>query len=163
MWQRIQTLWWVLSIVAIALFATQDILLYEFKAHGISLLQCVQSSTGISPKSALLDEIGIHVSYNNYSVAILSGISIVLSLVSIFIYKMRTFQLRLSILNALVQVGILLAVAYTGYMFTSQAGASFAGITVWLSLPLVGIILQVMAARAVLQDEMLVRMSNRIR
>lgn len=76
---------------------------------------------------------------------------------------MRSFQLRLSILNALVLIGVLLCVAYTGYRFVSISGAEFAGIRLWLSLPLIAIIMQVLAALAVLKDETLVRMSNRLR
>lgn len=156
MWQRIQTLWWCVSIVALVLFATQDFLL--LRLEGQTLISFVQSSTGIRQIGAEGDMI-----YSNWAVAIISGISVALSLVSIFIYKMRSFQIRLSILNALVLVGLICTVAYVAYYFMSQSGAEFAGITLYLSLPLVGIICQVLAARAVLHDEVLVRMSNRIR
>lgn len=154
MWQRIQTLWWLIAIVAIALFVSQDFLLY--RSAGQMLPDLVQSSTGVETLSG-------QVVYSNYIVAALAGISLIGSLICIFIYKMRTFQLRLSVLNALILVGLMLSIGYTCYRFTTLSGADFAGITLWLSLPLIAIIAQVLATRAVLKDEVLIRMSNRLR
>lgn len=159
MWQRIQTVWWILSILAVTLFGLQDILYFRSDLVGGAAL-FVQTSTGVALKTDLLDTGAL---YTNWTTAILLGFSVVISLTSIFIYKMRPFQLRLSILNALVLVGALLSVGYTAYRFSSTAGASFSGVSMWLSLPFIAIILQLLAARAVLQDEMLVRMSQRIR
>lgn len=155
MWQRIQTLWWIISILAIALFGLSDFLLYRMS--GAALPKFAQSSLGV------YDLVSKESIYQSWSVAVISGISIALSLVCIFIYRMRPFQIRLSVLNALVQLGLLATLAYLAYDFTQQSGTEFAGVTAWLSLPFVGIITQILAARAVLQDELLIRMSNRIR
>lgn len=155
MWQRIQTLWWLLSIIAVALFASQNILLYSIGGE-------------VLPSQALRSYAVINLSdgatfNSSYSLAILSGISIVISAVSIAIYKMRTFQLRLSILNALILFGTMCLLGFMAYEDKGSSVGVELGVTLWTSFPLVGIILQVLAARAVLQDEMLVRMSNRIR
>lgn len=152
MWQRIQTLWWLLAIVAMALFGTQSILLYT--AAGELLPSHALHSYGVQmiADGQLVER--------NYLVAILTGVSIALSVVSIFAYKMRTFQFRLSVLGCIVLLGILCAVAYLAYLVPEGVSV---GITVWLSMPLVALILQLMAIRGVLKDEMLVRMSSRIR
>lgn len=152
MWQRVQTLWWLLSIVVISLFATQDILLYTqvgelLPRYALHSYGIVSLADGMTMQSILL-------------LAILSGVSIAVSLASVLIYKMRTFQFRLSVLNCIVLLGMLAAVAYLAYLTPDSQSV---GITVWLSMPLVALILQLMAIRAVLKDEMLIRMSNRIR
>lgn len=156
MWQRIQTLWWLISIVAMSIFIGQDIILLTSEGSPVADLS--------------LSPLGVHtllgeekVIYSNWVGAIIAGVSIALSAVSIFIYKMRTFQLRLSILNALVLVGLILSIAYITYLIQVRSGAVFSGITVWLCLPLVAIIAQTMAARSVLNDEVLIRMSERLR
>lgn len=155
MWQRIQTLWWLLSIIAVALFASQNILLYSFGGEVLPSMALRSYGMVELPDGNLVG--------SSYPLVVLSGLSIVISAVSIAIYKMRTFQLRLSILNALILFGTMCLLAFMAYQDKSSSEGVGLGVTLWTSLPLVGIILQVLAARAVLQDEMLVRMSNRIR
>lgn len=135
-----------------ALFGTQSILLYT--AAGELLPSHALYSYGVQmiADGQLVER--------NYLVAILTGVSIALSVVSIFAYKMRTFQFRLSVLACIVLLGTLCAVAYLAYLVPEGVSV---GITVWLSMPLVALILQLMAIRGVLKDEMLVRMSSRIR
>lgn len=155
MWQRIQTLWWLLAIVAMGLFAGNEVLLFTLGGELVPKLAL--TSCGIE------ERISGEVWQSNWLLAILSGLSIVLSVVSIFIYKMRTFQMRLSILNIFVLLGTLGAVVYLAYKTVGVEESISVSITVWLSMPLVAIILQALAARSVLADEMLVRMSNRLR
>ncbi len=153
MWQRIQTVWWILSILSIALFATQDLLL--FTPNGESIPSFVLRSSG-------LVEIASDTTIkSSYSLLIIEAISIIISLTSIFIYKMRAFQIRLSILNAFVLLGLVGMIAYLGFDFQS-AGASL-GIKVWLALPFISIIFQALAAQGVIKDELIIRMSNRLR
>lgn len=153
MWQRIQTVWWILSILSIALFATQDLLL--FTPNGESIPSFVLRSSG-------LVEIASNTTIkSSYSLLIIEAISIIISLTSIFIYKMRAFQIRLSILNAFVLLGLVGMIAYLGFDFQS-AGASL-GIKVWLALPFISIIFQALAAQGVIKDELIIRMSNRLR
>lgn len=155
MWQRIQTLWWLLAIVAMVLFASNEVLLFSLSGEVVPKL----ALTGCGIEERVSGELW----QSNWLIAILSGVSVVLSLVSIFIYKMRTFQMRLSILNIFVLLGTLGAVAYLAYKTVGIEETISVGITVWLAMPLVAIILQALAARSVLADEMLVRMSNRLR
>ena len=153
MWQRIQTVWWILSILSIALFATQDLLL--FTPNGESIPSFVLRSYG-------LVEIASDTTIkSSYSLLIIEAISMIISLTSIFIYKMRAFQIRLSILNAFVLLGLVGMIAYLGFDFQSE-GASL-GIKAWLALPFISIIFQALAAQGVIKDELIIRMSNRIR
>lgn len=160
MWQRIQTVWWLIAILAVAWFSLQDFAYYHMPATPNDSYQDIaHNAFGMSIKIGD-STAGI---YTSWAVAILCGISVIISLVSIFIYKMRPYQIRLSVLNALVLVGLLGVILYQGYNFTSGGRAVFDGISVWLSMPLVAIVAQLLAARAVIQDELLVRMSNRLR
>ena len=153
MWQRIQTVWWILSILCIALFATQDLLL--FTPNGENIPSFVLRSYG------LVEIASDTIIKSSYSLLIIEAISIIISLTSIFIYKMRAFQIRLSILNAFVLLGLVGMIAYLGFDFQS-AGASL-GIKAWLALPFISIIFQALAAQGVIKDELIIRMSNRLR
>lgn len=156
MWQRIQTVWWILASLIMALFAVQDLLLFFVSGQGATV-GYVLTSMGVARIS------DGDVVYSTWAISVLAWTSVALSLVSISIYKMRPFQLRLSILNALILVGLIVYIGYVAYSFYSQVGAVGYGFKVWLALPIITIILQIMAARGVLRDETLVRMSSRLR
>lgn len=155
MWQRVQTVWWLIAIIALLFFAVYDFTYYSVSTRPFELLQ--HNSLGIYSSN-------IGYIYHTYAVAVLVSISILLSLLSIFIYKMRPYQIRLSILNIFILLGILGVWVYSVYSFTSiHEGIKFEGISLWLSMPLVAIVAQLLATRAVVKDELLIRMSQRLR
>lgn len=90
-------------------------------------------------------------------------LSAVIALGTIFLYKNRKLQIRLTIFNMVVMLG------WYGvfYMFLTAYGnlmpdAVFhSGLS--LALPLIGIILNVMAIRAIRKDENLVKAADRLR
>ena len=86
----------------------------------------------------------------------------VVALATIFLYKNRMLQVRMSIFSALLQIGYYAAVAAFVFMLQSDLNESFR--PGWaLALPLVCIILNYLAFRATYADEVMVRASERLR
>lgn len=86
----------------------------------------------------------------------------VLSFGAIFLFKRRMLQVRLSIFCGLLLVGYYLAFGAFVYTGTQDFDASFA--VGWTAaLPAVALILDYLAFRAVMRDEMIVRSLDRLR
>ena len=86
----------------------------------------------------------------------------ILSFATIFLYKRRKLQIRLTIIGILLMVAAILAFAY---MLWQQADLLQATtkMRVWLILPLINLLCQYMAMRNIIKDDILVRASNRLR
>lgn len=154
MWQRIQTVWLVLVALVMALFLMQPLAIFT-----------LTGATHLLDAWGVSDLAGAGSYYTAWPIGVLGTISCFIAVVSIFLYKdstARTFQIRLGNLNILLLLGLILYTAFVIWRYSSQAEASV-GITFWLSLPAVAIVLQLLAVRAVLRDETLIRMSNRLR
>lgn len=150
MWQRIQTLYLALVSVLMVLFALSDIFLLSQPGGQAFVLDAwsLQDLTTGARTGGF------------WSIGVLSVISALVALASIFLYKRRVLQSRLGVGNVLLLAGIVILIFYAGYTYSKGAmlGFKFA-----LALPFVSIILQVLAVRGILADETLVRLSNRLR
>lgn len=89
---------------------------------------------------------------------VLLGVSAFLQLTALGAYKFRIFQMRTTILAALMLTGlqVWMAVVY----FISSDKSAF---DITFVFPAVTVILDVLAARRILSDEMLVQSSSRLR
>ena len=86
----------------------------------------------------------------------------VVSLSTIFLFRNRMLQVRMSVFSALLQVGYYVAVGVFIYMLQSDLEANFR--PGWaLALPFVCIILNYLAFRATYADEVMVRAADRLR
>lgn len=150
MWQRIQTLYLIIIALLMGLFAFSDIFILS-STDGKALILDAWTLRDLSTQTSQAGVWGMGV------LAILAG---VLAVSVIFIYRNRVLQARLSTLNALLLVGLVGLMGYAGY--TTSAGLSL-GFKFAIAYPLVAVILQVMAIRAIWLDEALVRTSQRLR
>lgn len=89
-------------------------------------------------------------------------VSVILSFVTIFLYKKRVLQMRLCVVNALVIIGMLIYYAMLTYNFLSVHELSY-GFKLWLALPIISIILLYLAIRNIGADEAKVRALDRLR
>ncbi len=154
MWQRIQTLYLLLAITINAIAyslnlgeLTLDNSYYQFTFFGL-----IDTATGAKVYSTVLP-------------VLLSSLSIMLSLVIVFMFKKRQLQIKLGQLNLFVQL-ILLVVVF----FLQDAAATSIGVDknlvdygmgiLVLALPIACIYL---ALKAIKKDEALVRAADRIR
>ena len=150
--QRIQTLY--LVVVTILMTLTLILPIAEFYVEGVDFT---------------LNAFTLSSSYVSYSTAwmgILIVLAIVLPLVTIFLFKRRTLQIRLCAVEAVLLLGVIVFIALY-YWFTIRM---FAGFNIehkqlgWAAImPVLALILDVLAARAIFKDEVLVRSLDRIR
>lgn len=97
---------------------------------------------------------------NGFSISILIGIIMALHGVAILNYKNRIRQIRLTVFSILLMLGLFgMFFFFTYYSFTS-AQISF---KISVIFPLVAIILDYLAIRAIGKDEALIRSIDRIR
>lgn len=156
MWQRIQTIWLLLIVVLMCAFISLPVLAFVDPTTGQVLHQ--MKVWGIEDMAGL--DVG-----TSYPVGVLSAVVALLAFVSLFLYKDsrgRTYQVRLGVLAGFVILGLLGYIAFAAYQHCSTFGLGV-GVKFALALPFVALVLDVLAVRAILGDEMLVRMSNRLR
>ena len=145
--QRIQTVYLFISALLVGLlfllpFAeiAKDGAVYLFNFQGIIL-------------DGVLKE-------NGFSISILIGIIMALHGVAILSYKNRIRQIRLMVFSILLLLGLFGMVFFFTYYSFSEAQISF---KISILFPVVAIILDYLAIRAIGKDEALIRSIDRIR
>jgi len=94
--------------------------------------------------------------------AILFDIILIISLVSIFLFKNRMLQMRLSIINIMLMLGSYALVYYYLYTAFNEQEVTL-HISFIAAFPLISAILTYMAFRGIKKDEKLVKSLDRIR
>lgn len=108
---------------------------------------------------ALVSEEGVS-DYAPWALFALQTVSAILALVTIFLYKKRMLQIRLTLFNMLVLVGYYVTLVI--FVLNLKGDTSF--VPSWtVCLPLISIILSWLAIRAIGKDEMLVKAYERLR
>ncbi len=137
MWQRIQTLY---LAVALGLVVT--------------LFFSVKSFT-LGPGGAHADEVK-YIAFIPY--AILLVIAAILQFIALVTFKVRVFQMRTAILSALILLGL------QGWLVFDYLTAADGVLFHWTAIfPLLAAILDFMAARRILRDQLIVESSSRLR
>ena len=91
------------------------------------------------------------------------AISSLLALITVFLYKTRMIQIRVSIFNIIVMIGFYLYFGFLVYRIDSAADMQFRNIGVGVIMPIIAIILTYLAIRKIGADEVLVRSLDRLR
>ena len=151
MWQRIQTVF--LVIVIIALGASLVLPIWSVEANG---------ETSVLTSFYYLSK-GTY-QYNPYSLtAIIAVAAATLALTEITKFKNRLTQIKLGALNSLFLVGVL----FSSFYFSNQLMKDLVGtkgqygMGMWL--PFVAVVCNLLANRFIRRDERLVQDSNRLR
>ncbi|MDO4673305.1 MAG: DUF4293 domain-containing protein [Porphyromonadaceae bacterium] len=150
MWQRIQTLWLLLAGVAMTL------LLFFPMGMGSA------SDGGYEFLTIGARKIGGGITDPTWGLFFVDLLSVLLSFVTIFLYKKRVLQIRLSVVNALVIVGMLIYYAMLTYNFLSVHNLSY-GFKFWFAMPIISIVFLYLAIRNIGADEAKVRALDRLR
>lgn len=147
--QRIQTVYLLLVVgllitsmcLPLGAFVDAQALSYEFSPLGVTLATTFYSTWGL------------------FSILFVSTI---IALSTVFLYKNRVLQLRMTIFNSLLLIGYY--VAFLAFMFSIQKELDASFRIHWaLCLPLIAIILNYLAIRAIGRDEVLVKATDRLR
>ncbi|MDR0754776.1 MAG: DUF4293 domain-containing protein [Prevotellaceae bacterium] len=136
--QRMQTIY----LLAVAIL--QTVMLFSNQAYAVD---------GINEKAVSMSQ--------NWQWAILTGLTALIPLFTIFLFKKRRLQIRFSIINSLFLLTLQIAVVYTLMQITEE------NVTINYTAsdisPAISLILTILAIRFIIKDEMKIRAYNRIR
>ena len=152
--QRIQSLFLLLSSALIFLIfmlplselLVNENLIYIFRYRGI--YEIADNSEVLTIPSMPL--------------AILFGVILIISLISIFLFKNRMLQMRLSIINIMLMLGSYGLAYYYLFIAFNELGADL-HFSIVGTFPLISAILTYMAFRGIKKDEKLIKSLDRIR
>lgn len=156
MLQRIQTLYLLLVVVltSITLFTVQA----GFISNTNVATQYILNFKGVSQ---VLPN-GLSVVQNTWALTAISALIPAVALVTIFLFKKRFLQIRLSIVNIVLLGGYYALL----FIYLWQAGVQLDAkwyLKIVTAFPLVSIVLTFMSLRAIGRDEALIKSLNRIR
>lgn len=149
--QRIQSVY--LLLVAILMAATTFSPLLELT--GEDKATYIFSSLGIGQLFA--------VQYPTWGVVFFAGLSALLALVNIFLYKKRKLQMRVGTLTSLLILFFYVTLYVYFSDYTTEYKLEFSSFQFGLVLPIVALILNVLAILRIKKDENLVKSLDRIR
>lgn len=151
MFQRIQTIFLVLAAAAMLIASSTPLATFNYNLSD----EVVFESMGIYLNGTLND--------STWGLFAISLCSSVLALITIFLYKKRMLQIRLSIFNVILMIGFYLFFGFIFYKVYSVEELLFNKIGIGLIMPVIAIILTILAIRKIGSDEALVQSLNRLR
>lgn len=130
------------------------------------IAEMVGSSDGVvyelGFKGFLVQKTGEKAAFSTLPLSILISICLLISVVTIFLFKRRMLQIRLSTFNVILLVGLQGLMFYYIKMAQKAITADFS-FTFFFVFPIVSAILVFLALRAIARDEALVRSLDRLR
>lgn len=152
--QRIQTLFLILALACMAMF-------YFFPFGNITT-----AYEEIVPIGVLgcdyTNEKGDIQHFSTLFLLILISISVITTLISIFLYKKRMLQIRFNVFNIVLQLGSIGMVFFYLIQAKREFGVDYST-GFLIVLPLAAAILTFLAIRAIARDEALIRSIDRLR
>lgn len=153
--QRIQTLYLLVIVILSGITLFSPFAALTNVADG---LQYVVNLKGVS----LVTSTGNQLIQNVWALTALMSIIPLVALTTVFLYKKRILQIRLSIFNTVLMAG------YYGLLFIYlwQSGEKLHAewsLEIVSAFPLINIVLNVLAIRSIGKDEALVKSLNRLR
>ncbi len=152
--QRIQSLYLLFAIVFMAIFACMPYFTlgtvdatYQLGACGLTTVAAEGATT---------------VSSQNYTVLILASLTMLLSLITIFLFKNRRLQVLLCKINTLFYITLYVVMALYGYMTYSDLQPATFATTSYVVFPVCALITNYLAMAAINKDERMVRDSERM-
>ncbi|HBB00201.1 MAG: hypothetical protein A2W86_13100 [Bacteroidetes bacterium GWD2_45_23] len=150
MLQRIQTLFLLLAAAAMLVASVTPLAFFMYNGDKV-----VFEAIGIYLNEVLND--------STWGLFTLGMVSSVLSLITVFLYKQRILQIRLSVFNAMLMIGFYLYFGFILYNLFPVENLVFQKVGVGLIMPVIAIILTILAIRKIGADEALIRSLNRLR
>lgn len=163
--QRIQTIYLLAAIVV-------HLLLFTLPVFKGSTSQGIKPSMQISGYISKTEVNTVEPAHQeivragmNTGIIVLNGLMALASLITIFLFRVREIQLRITRLLMFLACGLIGLLFYSAEQANSIFGVQgheiIYGYGIWL--PLVSLLLFLLAARAILADEKLVRSADRLR
>lgn len=153
--QRIQSLY---LVAVVALMATALLTPLAYFAAGSNVYELFAFE--------LVNQTNDAASQSTIYMGVIVALATIIPLITIFLYKNRMLQIRLCAVEFVLLLGAQIFMAlyyYLGNRMFEQLEFHTQGIRIAIIFPLVAIILDYLALRAIFKDEMLVRSLDRIR
>ena len=153
--QRIQSLY---LVAVVALMATALLTPLAYFAAGSNIYELFAFE--------LVNQANDAASQSTIYMGVIVALATIIPLITIFLYKNRMLQIRLCAVELVLLLGAQIFMAlyyYLGNSMFEQLEFHTQGIRIAIIFPLVAIILDYLALRAIFKDEMLVRSLDRIR
>lgn len=150
MLQRIQSVFLLLASAAMLIATVTPLAVFLYNAD-----QAVFEAMGVYLGGQLND--------STWGLFAIGAASSVLALFTIFLYKKRMLQIRLSIFNIILMIGFYLYFGFIVYQLYSVEELRFQKVGVGIIMPVIAIILTFLAIRRIGADEALVQSFNRLR
>ncbi|MDL2290262.1 DUF4293 domain-containing protein [Paludibacteraceae bacterium OttesenSCG-928-F17] len=155
--QRIQTVYLLIIVILSActfflpvanLYDSANVFLYKLNYQGLVL------SEG--------DELIILNNLNTWCLKIISGLIPLIALITIFLYKKRVLQIRLSFINMILMLGYYAILFLTVIQGANRMESEWS-LNIVAAFPLVCAILNYLAIRAIGKDQALIKSLDRLR
>jgi len=150
MLQRIQTLFLLFAAAATLVASVTPLAIFMFNSDRVLF-----EAMGIYLNDTLND--------STWGLFVVGIISSVLALITVFLYKQRMLQIRISIFNIVVMIGFYLYFGFILYKIYPVENLQFQKVGIGIIMPFIAIILTILAIRKIGADEALVRSLQRLR
>lgn len=162
--QRIQTLYLLLIVIAATVLLWQPVLSFtsaeDAQVQRFATLSAVHGLQEIAVQDEPAQE--PLVLEGTWGLPVTTALIALLALVDIFLFNKRILQARLNIFLAMLCLGYYGVLAIYIGLAKISLGVEW-HVLFWASIPLICFVLTLMATRAILKDEALVRAADRIR
>lgn len=149
MLQRIQSVFLLLAAAAMLVASVTPLLLFMNAGQLVKL-----EALGVYAQDGSLIS-------STWGLFALGALSSIIALLTIFLFKNRILQMRISVINIIIMLGFYGFLAFL--VFQSNSEYVFHKIGIGVVMPIIAIILTWLAIRKIGQDETLVRSLNRLR
>lgn len=150
MLQRIQSLFLLLAAGAMLTASVTPLATFLFNGDKVLF-----EAMGIYLNGTLTD--------STWGLFLVGALSSILALATVFLYKNRMLQIRISIFNIVLMVGFYLFFGFILYKVHPVDQLTFQRVGVGVIMPAIAIIFTILAIRNIGADEALVRSLNRLR
>ena len=150
MLQRIQSVYLILAAAAMLISVTLPLASFYFNTEEVLF-----EAMGIYLNGELTDS-----TWGLFVIGLMSSIA---ALITIFLYKNRILQIRLSIFNIVLMIGFYLYLGFIMYKVYPVENLEFSKVGFGAIMPIVSIMLTILAIRKIGADEALIRSLNRLR
>lgn len=161
--QRIQTLYLLAIVVLGITLCFQSVLIFASPETAETARMWELSPMGLTELSAVQADVPMVELQGVWGLMLATALIPLLALIDIFLYNKRILQARLNIFLACLCVGWYgVAAIYVWLMKVSVPDVTWSP-GFWSATPLICFVLTLMATRAILKDEALVRAADRLR
>ncbi len=150
MLQRIQTVFLLLASAAMLVASVTPLATFLYNGDRV-----VFEAMGIYLNGTLGD--------STWGLFAVGAFSAVVALFTVFLYRNRILQMRLSIFNMVLMVGFYLYFGFVIFKLNPAENLQFQKVGIGIIMPIIAIILTVLAIRKIGADETLVRSLDRLR